>query len=236
MKLTILSPQQWAETEHWINFTLPGWVIGLLVAAVICIIPITMKKNKLTLAVFLAYLAVAVGFGIYASQRNQTAIYHEYVKESHYTSAQTRSYNAVMFAYTPNSPSDIAAMRYLAEIKLPSKLRSVYTKTFKQTPVKLVGKSQYYVYIAYRGKVMKFYDSLVHLTNANSSYMTGYKFTMRNAGFKKLGFLELPYILRDQLYIPHKQYNDPNKVIRNELDYKYERPGEVGGWVVDLEK
>ena len=205
MMTLLVSPQQWANWDQWYNYTLPGYILILgTIFLFVGLIPFLCVKNKLTAVLFGVTTTVLCLFlgASYFKNKEST----EYMKENHYLTAMVRVYDAQIFAKKYYDPNEIEAFKYVADIKTPSHLPSIYQKI----PVKQE--------VTYLG---------------NKAYFTGYHFKMKNKEFLKLGFIDLKHDLRDKVELPANSYN---KQVSENIEENYNHPGLVANWIPDSEK
>ena len=228
----LISAQQWAKMDQWSNYILPGiFIVGGLIVLFVGIIPFVYSKNKVTKWMFIISAILAIGFGSFAYIKNQEL--KDYYTESKYITPQSRSYEAQMFYKKPYDTSDIEAWKYEDDWEGLSKLTSIYQRSSVKEKVTYLGRNDSYVYIKINNQIIRFYESDCRKINGDISYLSGYKFTMRDKAFKKLGFIELPYYFEKEVLISKVKWNKQasDKVIKN-----YDTPGLAGNWITDARK
>ncbi len=232
MALLSLTPSQWAAADQWSNFIQPAMflILGFLVIFV-GLIPVLMIQNKITWTLF----GVVTGLVLisFLVSQFQNKRYHDYYEQTHYVSAQTRRYNVQMFSVQPYDPNEVEELRYVADFSTPSKLTAIYRRSTVEQQVTYLGRDDYDVYVSFKKTPMKFSLDDVKLTQRQHAYFKGYRFRLRDSGFKKIGFLALPNDFRDKILIPKNIF--PKRASSQVVNH-YDRPGLVGHWIPDSEK
>lgn len=228
----LISAQQWAKMDQWSNYLLPAvFIIGGLVVLFVGIIPFVYSKNKITKYLFAVSIILVGGFGSFAYFKNQGL--KNYYTENKYITPQSRSYDAQMFYKKPYETVELQAWQYEDDWEGLSKLRSIYQRNSVKEKVAYLGHNDSYVYIKINNQIIRFYESDCRKIDGRDSYLAGYKFTMRDKAFKKLGFIELPYYFEKEVLISKEKWDKqaPDKVVKN-----YDTPGLAGNWITDARK
>lgn len=221
----------WKSAEQWSNYTLPSLVLFVLVFFMFFgLIPFMYTRTKATKILFgsSVVMMVLVGLSIYI-QNNR---FREYTKESKYVTATTRAYTVSWWHKVYYDHNEIEAMKYIAAYEFPSHL-SMYKREKVEQDVQYLGREEYYVYLGYKGETMRYKIEDVKMTNRDSAYLSGYKFTLKDKAYLKIGFFNLPNYFRKDVYIPKKILDKPASAHLKEY---YGRPGLAGKWIVDSAK
>lgn len=225
----LISAQQWAKMDNWSNYVLPGiFIVGGLVVLFVGIIPFVYHKNKVTKILFTVLITLTAVFGIFAYFKNQGM--SEYNYQNKYITAQTRSYQAQMFTKKPYETNEIQAWKYEDDWEGLSKLTSIYRRSNVKQKITYLGRNNGYVYVQINKQIIRFYESDCKKINGKQSYLAGYKFTMRDKAFKKLGFNELPYYFEREVLISKTSWN---KQASKQVVENYTTPGLAGNWLTD---
>lgn len=228
----LISAQQWDKMDQWSDYTLPGiFIVGGLIVLFIGIIPFVYSKNKVTKWMFIVSAILAVGFGSFAYIKNQGL--KDYYAENKYITPQSRSYEAQMFYKKPYDVSDVEAWKYEDDWEGLSKLTSIYKRKPVKERVTYLGRNDSYVYVKINNQIIRFYESDCKKINGNLSYLTGYRFVMRDKEFKKLGFLKLPYYFEKEVLISKKEWDKQATI---EVVKNYDTPGLAGNWITDARR
>lgn len=228
----LVSPIQWANWDKWFNYTLPAYILILgIIFLFVGLIPFLCVRNKVTTTLFgVTTTVLCIFLGIAYFKNKESA---EYVKENHYLTAMVRKYDAQIFANKYYDPDEIEAFKYVADIKTPSHLPSIYRKISVRQKVTYLGKNDYYAFVRLDNVVMKFSLTDCKKIPGKNAYFSGYHFKMRNRKFLKLGFIDLKYNLRDKIELPAESYN---KKVSDKIEENYNHPGLVANWIPDSEK
>lgn len=225
----LINAQQWAQMDRWSNYILPGiFIVGGLIFLFVGIIPFVYHRNKVTKLLFAITFTVSAGFGIFAYLKNQTLSDYNY--QNKFITAQSRSYEAQMFFNKPYDTSELQAWKYEDDWQGLSKLTSIYRRSPVKEKITYLGHKDGYIYVEIQKQIIRFYESDCEKITGKSSYITGYKFTMRDKEFEKLGFLKLPYYFQKNILISKAGWDKPasDNVVKN-----YTTPGLAGNWITD---
>ena len=228
----LVSPVQWANWDKWFNYTLPGYILILgTIFLFIGLIPFLCVRNKVTATLFgitTIVLCLFLGLSYYKNKEAK-----EYLQENHYITAMVRKYDAQIFVNKYYDPNEVDAFKYVADIKTPSHLQSIYQKIPVKQELTYLGKNDYYAFIELNNVVMKFNLEDCKKIPGDKAYFTGYHFKTRDKQFLKLGFIDLKHNLRDKIELPEAFYN---KQVSKNIEENYNHPGLVANWIPDSEK
>lgn len=232
--LMLITPEQWLAFDQWFNFQLPA--ICLIFGGIflfVGIIPLLYTRNKITWTLFTSLSAICVAVGIFCGVKSSGKKVQQYFAQTHYITPQVRSYEMQLFFKKVYDPFEVAQFRYSVDINDISHLSSIYRKKKVSIPVEYLGRDDYYVYVKLDKTVMKFSTSDCQKISGDKAYFSGYKFTMRDKGFEKAGFFELPYNMRDKVLIPRNQWD---KKVAQTYTENFDHPGLVANWIPDSNK
>ena len=232
--LMLISPQQWLAYDQWFNFQLPAicLILGGLFLFV-GLIPLLYARNKVTWSIFYSLLGLCIVTGIFCGIKSSGTQVKQYFAQTQYITPQTRTYSMQLFFKKENDPYEIAQYRYVTDINNVSHLTNIYQKKAVKQRVEFLGRDDYYIYVKLDKMVMKFSTVDCEKISGNQAYFSGYRFIMRNKDFEKIGFLKLPYNMRDKILVPKDQWN---KKVPPYYTENYAHPGLVANWIPDSEK
>ncbi|MBP2057573.1 hypothetical protein J2Z60_000744 [Lactobacillus colini] len=228
----LITADQWAGFDQWSNFTLPGvFIVGGLIVLFVGIIPFAYKKNKITKSLFLISIILIICFASFAYIKNKGM--KDYYAENKYITPQSRTYQLQMFSKRYYETSEVQAWEYEDDWQSLSKLESIYRRIPVKQQVTYLGRKNSYVYIKINKQIIRFYESDCQTTATNKSYITGYKFLMRDKSFRQIGFIEQPYYFEKLILIPKAKWNKQadDTVVRS-----YTTPGLAGNWLTEARK
>lgn len=193
----------WVVAERWVNQLFPLGLLGLgFLTTIFGLLPAIYRPQRLTFLLVTIFLTVDAGFGLLAWHNAQR--YAWYNEQQTYVTPNVRTVHPELTglmsydAQTLNAAAALNNYEDLQQLKL-------YRATKVTQSVTYLGKWYDSQAVRLKNKVVIFTQAVRYQATGQRAYLTGYRFTLKDPRFKRLGFINPGVIYAARLTLPQSQ-------------------------------